>query len=237
MTSIVRPWPCSRFTGHAADRASLSALSCRECRATLRARNGQNDGVQIMSFAEEATPAELRVQVLEIQHQAWPDWRAEGYPDLAVTHDRLLRPLSMLLVDDGDVLAALDILAKQIVHAGRRYDAGGLSTVVTREAARGRGYGRCLVTAARETMITRGLDLGLFTCDRPLHAFYESAGWRLLPGAVLVGGTADAPFPSDQPGFDKITMADFFSPAARQAQVTFHNSRIELYPGEIDKLW
>jgi hypothetical protein len=54
---------------------------------------------------------------------------------------------------------------------------------------------------------------------------------------VLIGGTAQAPFPSDRPGFDKVTMADFFSPAGRQARPAFPHSRIELHPGEIDKLW
>jgi GNAT superfamily N-acetyltransferase len=87
-----------------------------------------------------------------------------------------LRPWSKLLVDGGGVLAALDILSKEIVHAGRRYRAGGLSSVVTRPERRGRGHGRQLVTAAREAMAAKDLDLGLFTCDRPLQAFYESAG-------------------------------------------------------------
>jgi len=32
-------------------------------------------------------------------------------------------------------------------------------------------------------------------------------------------------------------MADFFSAAARDAQASFHHSRIELYPGHVDKLW
>ena len=118
-----------------------------------------------------------------------------------------------------------------------RFAAGGLSTVVTNERARGRGYGGQLVSAAREEMRAQGLDLGLFTCGRPLQAFYERAGWRVLPGAVLVGGTAQAPFPSDRPGFDKVTMADFFSAAGRAAQASFEHTRIELWPGEIDKLW
>lgn len=193
--------------------------------------------MQILSFPEAATPADLRVQVREIQEQAWP---SESRPDVPVdtlTHDPALRPLSLLLVDEGTVLAALDILFQEIVHAGQRFSAGGLSTVVTSKQARGRGYGRQLVAAARERMIAQGLDLGLFTCDRPLQAFYESAGWRVLPGAVLIGGTRQAPFPSDQLGFDKVTMSDFFSAAGRQAQASFHHSRIELYPGEIDKLW
>ncbi|GGU84355.1 hypothetical protein GCM10010211_57890 [Streptomyces albospinus] len=193
--------------------------------------------MQILSFPEEATPSELRVQVREIQEQAWPSPPGSVVPPDAPAHDPVLRPLSMLLVDDGTVLAALDILTKEIVHAGGRFAVGGLSTVVTRRETRGRGHGRRLVAAARETMIARKLDLGLYTCDGPLQAFYESAGWRLLPGAVLVGGTPQNPFPSDQPGFDKVTMADFFSSVARQAEASFRDSRIELYPGEIDKLW
>ncbi|MCC9307246.1 GNAT family N-acetyltransferase [Kitasatospora sp. RB6PN24] len=193
--------------------------------------------MRIVSFPEEATPRQLRAQVLDLQEEAWPSDDGEGPVAGALTHDPALRPCSVLLVDGSVVLAALDILAKEIVHADRRLLAGGLSTVVTRRSARGRGHGRQLVASARRLMADQGLDLGLFSCDRPLQAFYESAGWQLLPGAVLVGGTARAPFPSDRPGFDKVTMADFFSPAGRQARASFPHSRVELHPGEIDKLW
>ena len=73
-------------------------------------------------------------------------------------------------------------------------------------------------------------------------AMLEAArGWkRAFPdgrGTVLVGGTRLSPFPSDQPGFDKVTMADFFSHEARRHRSSFQHARIELYPGEIDKLW
>jgi aminoglycoside 2'-N-acetyltransferase I len=186
--------------------------------------------VEIVSFPETATPGGLRAQVLTMQRQAWPG----GAPG----HDPALRPLSMLLVDDGVVLAALDILFKEIVHAGRHWGAAGLSTVVTSREIRGHGYGTGLVTAARDRMmLTRGLDLGMFTCDRPLQRFYQSAGWQLLTGTVLIGGTPGAPFPSDQPGFDKVTMGDFFSAEARRQHGLFLGARIGLYPGEIDKLW
>jgi GNAT superfamily N-acetyltransferase len=197
----------------------------------------QDERVRIVTFPEEATPSPLRVQVRELQEQAWPSADGPAGPPQAPVHDPLLRPLSMLAVEGATVVAALDVLFKEIVHAGGRYAAGGVSTVVTRRESRGRGYGRRLVAAAREAMIGRGLDLGLFTCDRTLRVFYEGAGWRALPGTVLVGGTPQDPFPSDRPGFDKVTMADFFSPAARRAEATFHGSRIPLYPGEIDALW
>jgi hypothetical protein len=32
-------------------------------------------------------------------------------------------------------------------------------------------------------------------------------------------------------------MASFFSPAARAARASFEHAAIELFPGEIDRLW
>ncbi|MER6946030.1 GNAT family N-acetyltransferase [Nonomuraea sp. NPDC000554] len=190
--------------------------------------------MHILSFPEAATPAELLLQVRDLQQEAWP---SPTPGNGRFNHDPALLPMSMLLVDDGTVLAALDILSKEITHADRRYQAAGLSTVVARKAVRGRGHGRHLVAAAHAAMAEAGFDIGLFTCDRPLQRFYESAGWQPLPGTVLIGGTPETPFPSDRPGFDKVTMADFFSVESKENRLSFHHSRIELYPGEIDKLW
>lgn len=198
-------------------------------------RGRHNERVPIMNFPEADTPPALNKQVSELRDEAWPPDSASAPGTFA--HDPALRPVSMLLVDGATVLAALDILTKELVHAGQRYRAAGLSTVVTRGTARGQGHGRRLVTAAREAMAAMDLDIGLFTCDRPLQPFYESAGWQHLPGAVLIGGTPQAPFPSDRPGFDKVTLAGFFSSRARSHRSAFPHSRIELYPGEIDKLW
>ncbi|MFD8542341.1 GNAT family N-acetyltransferase [Streptomyces sp. NPDC059649] len=194
--------------------------------------------MQILSFPEAETPTALRTQVLDLQRQAWPPDEPSPEPGTAPTHDPALCPRSMLLVDDdGVVVAALDVLSKPLVHEGRRYRAGGLSTVVTRPAARGRGHGRRLVAAARTAMADAGLDLGVFTCDRPLEPFYRSAGWRLLPGTHLIGGTPRCPLPSDRPPFDKVTMADFFSAEARRHRAAFRHTRLALYPGTIDTLW
>jgi aminoglycoside 2'-N-acetyltransferase I len=194
--------------------------------------------VQILSFPEASTPLGLRRQVRAMQDVAWPS-PPGGHrtPHDAPVHDPALRPVSLLLVADGTVLAALDVLTKDLDHVGRTYRAAGLATVVTRHDARGRGYGRRLVAAGHAHMAERTLDLGLFTCDRQLRPFYESAGWEALPDTVLIGGTPEAPFPSDQPGFDKATMAAFFSTPARRARPTFTGTRIALHPGPIDRLW
>lgn len=86
-------------------------------------------------------------------------------------------------------------------------------------------------------MTALGVDVGLFTCDRPLQPFYEACGWEPLPGPILVGGTPDQPFPSDQPGFDKVTLGCFFSQRAVEARSHFLNARVILHSGDIDKLW
>ena len=84
-------------------------------------------------------------------------------------------------------------------------------------------------------MRASGADLGVFSCDTALVPFYESAGWRELPGAVLIGGTPEAPLPTDALG--KVVLAEFFSGRARSRAGSFRDSRIALYSGPIDKLW
>lgn len=188
--------------------------------------------MQIRSWPEAEAPPSFRRQILDLQRQAWPDDDADG-----PTHDPQLAPVSFALLDGDRVVAALDVLSKTIVHRGRAYRASGLSTVVVDTSRRGRGLGHQLVVAARESIESSGADLAVFTCDRPLQAFYERAGFDVLPGTVLVGGTARQPFPSDRPGFDKVTLAAFFSATAGAHRNEFVGCRIELYPGDIDKLW
>jgi aminoglycoside 2'-N-acetyltransferase I len=192
-------------------------------------------GPRIFTWPQDEVPYELRGQVRALHDQAWPPEPDGPERCSAAGHDPALRPLEVLLVDDGRVLAALDILSKELEHAGERYSASGLSTVVTDEALRGRGHGLHLVRAARELIAASGADLGIFTCDRPLGPFYESAGWTILPGAVLIGGTPRDPFPSDQ--WDKVVLASFFSERARCRAGDFAGARIGLFPGIIDRLW
>jgi len=183
---------------------------------------------EIVTFPETNVPAELRKQVLRLHAEAWPDLELHG-------HDPSLRPLSMLLLDEGRVVSALDILSKDIHHRREAYAASGLSSVVTDPAQRNHGFGRHLVQTACEEIGRRRADLGLFTCDPSLQRFYEKAGWRRLSGTVLIGGTPDQPLPSDRLG--KITMGHFYSARASRDAQAFIGARIELYPGEIDKLW
>jgi predicted GNAT family N-acyltransferase len=187
--------------------------------------------MHIETYPDAAVPEGLRAQALALQDQAWPP----APDDVQQGHDPALNPLAVLLVEDGRLVACLDILSTQFSHCDESYRACGLSAVVTDTAQRNRGYGHSLVTEARALMKNSGADLGIFTCDRPLTGFYERAGWSVLPGTVLIGGTPEEPFPSDQ--FDKVTLAAFFTTRARRNAECFAGARIALYPGKIDKLW
>mgnify|MGYP001452870740 CR=1 FL=1 len=193
--------------------------------------------MRVQTYPEAQTPPVLRRQVLAMQEDAWPSTGPGDPIDPGPVHDPALRPLSMLLVEDDTVLAALDILFTPITHAGVTLSAAGLSTVVTASAHRRHGHGRRLVTRARDKLPALDADLGLFTCDRYLSPFYLACGWELLPGTVLIGGTRDEPFPSDQPGFDKVTFATFITPTAIAARASLLGARVELYCGAIDMLW
>ncbi len=188
--------------------------------------------MKLVSFPEADVPRKWRVQQVSLQEQAWPGMEPSGtHP----WHDPELQPVSVLLLDDERVVAALDVLTKEVRPGGRCLVASGLSTVVTDAALRGRGYGHAIVSAGRELIRSRGDDLGLFTSDRTLQGFYERAGWQLLAGTVLVGGTPDDPFPSDD--LDKVALGAFFTQPARAAVDDIVGCRVELFPGSIDRLW
>ncbi len=188
---------------------------------------------RIAAFPEAMVPLALRTQMVALQDQAWPADEPSG-PE--PWHDPALAPISMLLVEsDGRVLAALDILSKDIEHAGERWFVSGLSAVVTDASVRNAGHGGRLVSAARARIGSSGADLALFTCDAPLRSFYQRAGWEHLTGTVLIGGTPEDPYPSDV--LEKVTLGGFFTERAVDAREAFVGARIALFPGVIDRLW
>ncbi|MFG2991353.1 GNAT family N-acetyltransferase [Streptomyces sp. NPDC048257] len=187
--------------------------------------------MKVLTCREAEVPAASARQVAALEAAAWPG--------VTPGHDPALHPRTMLLVDgNGTVAAALSLLHKPIPLAGRTYRAAGLSSVVTRTELRGRGLGGRLVAAARaELAADPAVDLALFSCDRPLAPFYEAAGFAVLPGTVLVGGTPEDPLATDAPGFDKVVAAAFFTDAPGRDRAAFTGVRVPLHPGNTDRLW
>lgn len=192
---------------------------------------------EVLAFVEAAVPEALRFQVRRLQDAAFGDpGRGDGPAvEPGPVHDPALHPVSMLLVEDSVVLAALDVLGTRMRHAGRVWSVTGLSTVVTEPARRRQGLGRELVTAARSAMRLSGADLALFTADEDLVGFYLGCGFEVLDGAVVVGGTVEDPLRSD--GLGKVTLASLFSDQARACAEDFTGTDLLLYPGAIDRLW
>lgn len=185
----------------------------------------------IVSFPEAETPPDLRAQIRALHEQAWPA-SGEG-----PAHDPGLTPVTVALFTGGTVVAVLDVLTKRLDHDGQQYHASGLSSVITDQHSRHRGHGTRLVRAAHAVIAASGADVALFSCDRPLAGFYAAAGWQLLAGTVLVGGTSEDPLATDAPGFDKVVLGDFFTAHGRRNSGRFVGVRVELYPGPIDRLW
>ncbi|MFE9630612.1 GNAT family N-acetyltransferase [Streptomyces sp. NPDC006463] len=187
--------------------------------------------MRVLAYEAAELPAELGGQVAALEAAAWRG--------ASPGHDPALAPRALLLVgDDGTVAASLALLYKEIEVAGRTYRAAGLSAVVTRAELRGRGLGGRLVAAARAALAADpAVDLALFSCDQPLTAFYEAAGFTRLPGTVLVGGTPAEPLATDEPGFDKEVLAAFFTDTPDRDRAAFTGVRVPLHPGNTDRLW
>jgi len=190
--------------------------------------------IEIIACPEEDLPGDLLRQTLATLRNEWPGAFTCVKADRAELNDPALHAMIFSLLVDSHLASHLSVQRKTIEHGGETYKAYGLSGVLTVPAFRGNGYGERVVRAATAFMKQEGADIGLFTCDLPLQAFYERCGWTLLEGAWLVGGTRARPFPSDALG--KITFGRFFSARAQASRNDFMGAAIWLELREGD-LW
>jgi GNAT superfamily N-acetyltransferase len=188
----------------------------------------------ILTFEQDAVPRALKAQVLAILEVAWPSGRGIEERLDRPLHDPRSAPVCMLLVDGDTVLAYLAIPSKVIQHADVTYRVAGLSSVATHPDHLRRGHGARLVVAARERIAASDADLGIFTCDAPLVAFYEACGWAHMPTTVVVGGTRAQPLRADELG--KQTLMGFFSDPADAHRADFADADVYLALREGD-LW
>lgn len=157
-------------------------------------------------WTPDEMPESVRAQVLAFMRQAWP----EGFrgPNLlrAWIHPPQDNPMHVVaLLPNGCVAAHASALRRDFSAFGRNWAIGGLSGVFSFAHVRGMGYGKAVVLRATELLEGRGLDAGLFCCDRENVGFYRSCGWELLPGHPILVGNPPAPDPS-------ATMFRAFSP-------------------------
>jgi len=110
----------------------------------------------------------------------------------------------------------------------------GLGSVVTMRSHRKKGYGQRVVQNATQYIKEQWADIGVFTCEPQLRAFYEKAGWQAATGSPLVGGTSEKPLRSDELG--KITLIQLFSARAKAQRKMITSVPIVIELGE-GRLW
>ena len=188
---------------------------------------------EIIACPEAELSDDLLRQTLDALRAEWPGAFTVASAEQVELNDPALHAMIFSLLLDGKLAGHVSVPRKTIEHRGEPYKAYALSGVLTVPAFRGKGYGEQVVRAATAFMEEDGADIGLFTCDPPLRAFYERSGWTLLEGASLVGGPRAKPFPSDTLG--KITFARFFSARAQARRNAFVGAaiRLELREGDL----
>jgi aminoglycoside 2'-N-acetyltransferase I len=190
--------------------------------------------IEINVYPQDDIPLDLKRSVLGLLTSAWPDPRPLEVRLAKPLHDPRSEPTVVVLTDGGETRAYLTIPTSTISHAGTEFRASGLSAVVSHPASRGAGYGAHIVVAARELIEASGVDIGIFTCDPPLVAFYARCGWEPMPSTVVVGGTRERPFRADS--LDKRTLMAFFTPHAQEHRAAFDEIDVYLDLREGD-LW
>jgi len=102
--------------------------------------------------------------------------------------------------DDDQLIAHVGIVVRDATLDGQGVRIGGIGSVKTHPAARGRGYARRAIGRAVEFFAAdQALAFALLVCRVPLLPFYGKLGWQPFGGTLLVeqpGGTV--PFTANE---------------------------------------
>jgi len=138
-----------------------------------------------------------------------------------------LDALSFYLVAHGRVVSYAAVVHKQIRHGDATFWIAGLSCVATDPDYQGRGLGSRIVGAATRCIEHSTTDIGIFTCDPPLAAFYARAGaWPVAPDVVLIGSRHDGALSSVS--LRKVVLMRLFSAKAQAAVGQLRQTTIDL---------
>ena len=109
---------------------------------------------------------------------------------------------------------------------GITYRCGGLGSMMTFPAFRGKGYGGQVARAATDYILAEpSADIALLWTEHP--DFYSRYGWEAIPDLKILVGNPQEPEPYDN---DETRMMLFVSDKAKQARADFEHG--EVYIGE-----
>ena len=174
------------------------------------------DAVSALSDVERAEAAELGRAVYPPAEWAnWPGRRLEWTP--AEWCVRVWQ-------NDGEgsgesahqsatarhLVSYVGIVLRRAEHDGAPVLIGGVGSVKTHPAARGRGYASLAIRRAVEFFRDRpDAAFGLLVCDPPLIGYYARLGWKLFSGRLMVVQHGAI----EEFTFDRVMTLDIHGPA------------------------
>ncbi|WP_137937894.1 GNAT family N-acetyltransferase [Chitinivorax sp. B] len=181
------------------------------------------DLVQILPYQQTAD--RVRRDIAMLMHRVWPDLPPPGevVPD---EHDPSLAALSCFIYRNDKLVSYAAVVHLLLTHTSQTFRMAALSCVATDPAFQQQGLGRLTVQAATRCIEYSHADLGLFTCDPPLAAFYEKAGWPSVQGIEVLGSLEAGALSSTTLG--KAVLLRLLSPHARAHAAAFSNTTLSL---------
>jgi predicted N-acetyltransferase YhbS len=112
-------------------------------------------------------------------------------------------PRSLVIVEEGRVVAHAALLPRTVGTDHRDLYIGGLARVCTDAAMRGRGLGEQVVRAAFGLVDAGEFDYAVFQTNRSVQGFYEKLGAVLVDNRIINSLAAE---PTASPFWDEIVM-------------------------------
>jgi GNAT superfamily N-acetyltransferase len=128
--------------------------------------------------------AEERAAVRALSLAVYPPEAVAAWPGRAIEWEP---PPWSVIGWDGDAAACyVGGILRDARWNDRAVRVGGIGSVKTHPAARGRGLASSAIGLALDYFRLHGVDFVLLVCEPHLVAFYEQFGWRTFPGELLV---------------------------------------------------
>lgn len=96
------------------------------------------------------------------------------------------KDVHFLMEVDGQTVSHVGVLKHEISVGSQLVTVGGVGGVVTTPAFQKNGYARELMQHATEFFKKWQVDAGLLFCLRRRVPYYESQGWQVIDGPVMV---------------------------------------------------
>jgi aminoglycoside 2'-N-acetyltransferase I len=114
-------------------------------------------------------------------------WSPEVMAKASWRHVKWANPDLRVLIEapSGGLACHVGIYFRTVTWNGRKFNAGGIGGVLTREDCRRQGYASVALNAAIQTLRDHeAVQFALLVCEPHNFAFYQSRGWHPFGGEI-----------------------------------------------------